>query len=167
MAARVIAQVGDMAREAGGSTVATVGQVNTRAGAVNIVARSLEFSLDIRSLQNEVLEEIPARIRRRLQEETEKTGGSFTMEETLRIQPVELSRPMRKILEESCRERGHSWMALPSGAGHDALAMGQQVDTAMLFVPSRSGRSHCPEEYTPPEAFGRAVQVMKDLIVRL
>ena len=80
---------------------------------------------------------------------------------------MELSRPMRKILEESCRERGHSWMALPSGAGHDALAMGQQVDTAMLFVPSRSGRSHCPEEYTPPEAFGRAVQVMKDLIVRL
>lgn len=167
MAARVIAQVGDMAREAGGSTVATVGQVNTRAGAVNIVARSLEFSLDIRSLQNEVLEEIPARIRRRLQEETEKTGGSFTMEETLRIQPVELSRPMRKILEESCRERGYSWMALPSGAGHDALAMGQQVDTAMLFVPSQAGRSHCPEEYTPPEAFGRAVQVMKDLIVRL
>ena len=123
--------------------------------------------MDIRSLQNEVLEEIPARIRRRLQEETEKTGGSFTMEETLRIQPVELSRPMRKILEESCRERGYSWMALPSGAGHDALAMGQQVDTAMLFVPSRAGRSHCPEEYTPPEAFGRAVQVMKDLIVRL
>ena len=167
MASRVIARVGDMAREAGGSTVATVGQVHTEGGAVNIVARSLEFSLDIRSLDTAVLEAIPARIREGLREETEKTGGSFVMEQTLHIQPVALSRRLRDLMEQSCQKRGYTFLTLPSGAGHDALAMGQQVDTAMLFVPSRQGRSHCPEEFTPPQAFARAVQVLEDLIAGL
>ena len=45
--------------------------------------------------------------------------------------------------------------------------MGQYVPTAMLFVPSCGGRSHCPEEYTESAALAKAVSVMKELTVQL
>ena len=40
---------------------------------------------------------------------------------------------------------------LVSGAGHDALAMADAMPVAMLFVRSKDGKSHSPDEYTPPE----------------
>jgi allantoate deiminase len=39
---------------------------------------------------------------------------------------------------------------MPSGAGHDAMLVGHYVPAAMLFVPSRDGISHSPDEYSPP-----------------
>jgi allantoate deiminase len=40
---------------------------------------------------------------------------------------------------------------MPSGAGHDSQMWAPHVPTAMIFVPSVEGRSHCPEEYTSAE----------------
>jgi acetylornithine deacetylase/succinyl-diaminopimelate desuccinylase-like protein len=40
---------------------------------------------------------------------------------------------------------------MPSGAGHDAMVLAKHVPAAMLFVPSRAGVSHSPDEYTAPE----------------
>jgi N-carbamoyl-L-amino-acid hydrolase len=42
------------------------------------------------------------------------------------------------------------WRTLASGAGHDAVQMARLGPVGMLFVPSRGGRSHCPEEWTEP-----------------
>ena len=41
-------------------------------------------------------------------------------------------------------------MRMPSGAGHDAMLVGRRVPAAMIFVPSRGGISHSPEEYSSP-----------------
>ena len=38
-------------------------------------------------------------------------------------------------------------MPIASGAGHDAMFMALIAPTAMVFVPCRNGRSHCPEEW--------------------
>jgi allantoate deiminase len=40
---------------------------------------------------------------------------------------------------------------MPSGAGHDAMVLAHHVPAAMLFVPSRGGLSHTPDEFTPLE----------------
>jgi len=42
-------------------------------------------------------------------------------------------------------------LRLPSGAGHDAMVLAHHVPAAMLFVPSRGGLSHTPEEFSAPE----------------
>ena len=46
---------------------------------------------------------------------------------------------------------GASTLRLPSGAGHDAMVLAHHVPAAMLFVPSRGGLSHTPEEFSSPE----------------
>jgi allantoate deiminase len=37
---------------------------------------------------------------------------------------------------------------MQSGAGHDAMIMAGLTEVGLIFVPSRYGRSHCPEEWT-------------------
>ena len=52
---------------------------------------------------------------------------------------------------EAAEAEGASYRLMPSGAGHDAMVLAHHVPAAMLFVPSRGGISHSPDEYTPQE----------------
>ena len=167
MASRVISQIAPMARSGCPGTVATVGYLVSEPGAVNIVARQARFSVDIRSPDGETVERIAGEIRALLERETARAGAGFEMKPTLSVPPLALSAAMGARMERSCREHGYTCLRLPSGAGHDSLAIGRSIETAMLFVPSRDGRSHCPEEYTPAPAFGKAVQILYDLICGL
>lgn len=167
IAAKVISRIGDMARAEGSGTVATVGYMKVTPSAMNVVAEKVDFSIDIRSAESSIIDKIASQIRRELEVETQKTGASFFIDTKLTIEPVCLHQGMLEIMEESCRRRGFSFRRMPSGAGHDALAIGQSIDTVMLFVPSKDGRSHCPAEYTPYEDFSKGISVLYDLIRKL
>jgi acetylornithine deacetylase/succinyl-diaminopimelate desuccinylase-like protein len=49
---------------------------------------------------------------------------------------------------------------MPSGAGHDAMVIGRHVPAAMIFVPSRGGISHSPEEYSSPSEVELGMRVL-------
>ena len=94
-------------------------------------------------------------------------GGSYEIDTKLVITPVWLSEEMLDSMEESCKARGYSYKRLPSGAGHDALEIGQVIPTVMLFVPSKEGRSHCPVEFTKYSDFAKASVIMTELAKEL
>ena len=54
-------------------------------------------------------------------------------------------------IEAACRDIGLRYLRMSSGAGHDAMCMESITREAMIFVPSRGGVSHSPDEYTSPE----------------
>lgn len=166
-AAKVISKIPDWAREKADGTVATVGYINTVPGGVNIVAEKCEFTVDIRSKNNDNINDIARRIQAALEREVKDMGGSCEIETTLTVTSVNLSKDMLKIMEESCKEHEYSYKYLPSGAGHDALEMGQVIPTAMLFVPSKDGRSHCPVEFTKYSDFAKAATIMTELAEKL
>jgi allantoate deiminase len=47
-----------------------------------------------------------------------------------------------------------------SGAGHDAMIMADYVPTGLIFVPSRNGVSHSPDEWTDYDQLARGVDVI-------
>lgn len=163
-ATKVISKIPDWAREKADGTVATVGLINTIPGGVNIVAEKVEFTVDIRSKNNDNIEDIANRIRHALERETAEINGSFDMQTKLVITPVELDQELLGIMEKNCKELQYSYKYLPSGAGHDSLEIGQVLPTAMIFVPSKDGRSHCMEEFTKYSDLAKATQVMVGLI---
>ena len=134
---------------------------------MNIVAEKVEFTVDIRSTNNDYINDITSKIRAALDFETEKMGGSYEMDNKLTITPVDLSEEMLQIMEADCKEKGYSCKRLPSGAGHDALEIGQVIPTVMLFVPSKDGRSHCPVEHTEYSEFAKASVIMNGLAQKL
>lgn len=162
-ATKVISKIADWAREKADGTVATTGYINTIPGGMNIVAEKVEFTVDIRSSNNDNINDITRRIRAALDAETKAMGGSYEMDNKLTITPVQLSEEMLAIMEKDCHEKGYSCKRLASGAGHDALEIGQVIPTVMLFVPSKDGRSHCPVEFTKYSDFAKASVIMTDL----
>ena len=166
-ATKVISKIPDWAREKGAGTVATTGYIKTTPGGMNIVAEKVEFTVDIRSTNNDFINDITSKIRAALDFEIEKMGGSYEMDNKLTITPVDLSEEMLQIMEDDCKEKGYSCKRLPSGAGHDALEIGQVIPTVMLFVPSKDGRSHCPVEHTEYSEFAKASVIMNGLAQKL
>lgn len=166
-ATKVISKIPDWAREKADGTVATIGYINTIPGGMNIVAEKCEFTVDIRSKSNDNINDIANRIRAALDREVKAMGGSYDIDTKLVIEPVMLDEGMLDIMEEDCKARGYSYMRLPSGAGHDALEIGQVLPTVMIFVPSKDGRSHCPVEFTKYSEFAKASVVMTGLAKKL
>ena len=162
-ATKVISKIADWAREKADGTVSTVGYINTVPGGMNIVAEKVEFTVDIRSMNNDNINDITNRIRKALDKEVAEYGGSYEMDNKLTITPVHLSSEMLDFMEEDCKERGYTYRRMPSGAGHDSLEIGQSIPTVMIFTPSKDGRSHCPVEFTKYSEFAKASVIMKDL----
>lgn len=63
-------------------------------------------------------------------------------------------------MEIAARASGKDLLTLPSGGGHDAMIMQSTWPTAMVFVRSQDGLSHCPEEYSSPADLAAGAQVM-------
>ena len=166
-ATKVISKIPDWAREKADGTVATTGYIKTVPGGMNIVAERVEFTVDIRSMNNDNINDIANRIRAALEREVKAMGGSYEIDTKLVITPVFLSKEMLGVMEEGCKKHGFSYKYLPSGAGHDALEIGQVIPTVMLFVPSKDGRSHCPVEFTKYSEFAKATVIMTELATKL
>ena len=56
---------------------------------------------------------------------------------------------------------------MPSGAGHDAQSMAELGPVGMIFVPSRNGISHSPDEYSAPDDITRGVNVLLGSVLAL
>lgn len=166
-ASKVFSKLPDWARDKKDGTVATTGFVKVTPGGINIVPEEVQFSIDIRSRNKANLVDVMNKVTMALDRSCAATGCTYSMEKKLLVDPVDLSPAMLNIMEESCRQRGYSYRRMVSGAGHDALAIGQVVETVMIFTPSKDGRSHCPVEWTEYADIARATSVVYDLIVKM
>jgi len=70
-------------------------------------------------------------------------------------------------LEKSTKNLGYSYKRMDSGAGHDAQFIASYIPTAMLFVPSIDGKSHCEDELTSWEDCEKGVNVLIETILSM
>ncbi len=144
--------------------VATVGQLDVRPGAGNVIPGAVTGSLDIRS----------PRDAQRLGacEDLYALAGQVARARRLTLdwQPVQthaatpLDAALRASLADAVRAAGFSALELPSGAGHDAVALAPAMPAAILFVRCRDGLSHHPLEHVAPEDVATALKVMDNFL---
>jgi allantoate deiminase len=132
-----------------GDMTANVGIVELEPGGFNVVPGVAEFTIDIRSLPH--FDELEPTVRRTLEEIGSDEKLDLELEELFRLEPCPLDGGLVDTLERAAGLEGAKHMRMPSGAGHDAMEVGRHVPAGMLFVPSRDGVSHSPEEYTAPD----------------
>ena len=166
-ASELISEIGNYAIEAGQGTVATVGVLDVKPGAANIVPGEVEFTVDIRSKSVDCMAEVRAAVERKLQEVSQKRGVSFEIEDLLKVDPVIMDAEILSVLKEKAVETGFSHKVMTSGAGHDAMIMAAITPTGLVFVPSRDGRSHCPEEWTDYEDLQKGIEVICHTIIEM
>ncbi|NLL81620.1 MAG: Zn-dependent hydrolase [Tissierellia bacterium] len=165
IAVSVISKISDFAKEAGSGTVATVGVLNILPGAANIVPGEVKFMVDIRSKDEKCIEEVKSKIEESLLESCKINGTEFTSTEKLYAPPVKLSDNLiNKVIKYSDKIELKRELML-SGAGHDAMVMAKITDVGLIFVPSKGGRSHCPEEWTDYEDLQKGIEVALETII--
>ena len=159
--ARAIVAGTDKARELDDGTVVTFGRVETQPGAFNIVAKETLFDIDCRSKALESVDKVIDAVRASLERsQAENAGLSFRIVEKLTAQPVLMKPEIQELLEKEAAQAGISTRKMLSGAGHDAMVMGSLCDVAMIFVPSKGGRSHVPEEWTDYEDLRKGAELL-------
>ncbi|HEX3254821.1 MAG TPA: Zn-dependent hydrolase [Gaiellaceae bacterium] len=149
-AARVVLALREEAREREGMT-ANVGKLLVEPGGFNVIPGLAEFTIDVRSPTPEGYERAEAFVGETVQRVAAEEGLGVEVSTTHRKPPVALDESLQETLVAAAEAEGASYRRMPSGAGHDAMVLAHHVPAAMLFVPSRGGISHSPEEYTPPE----------------
>jgi hydantoinase/carbamoylase family amidase len=149
-AARAVLALRDAAR-AWNDMTANVGVISAEPGGFNVVPGAAEFTIDVRSPSPERYAGLEPFVRETLTAIAAEEGLGLELAETHRKPPVALDPDLQDALEAAAREEGATTLRMPSGAGHDAMVLAHHVPAAMLFVPSRGGVSHTPEEFTPLE----------------
>lgn len=162
-AARLVLRAEEIAKEVGRGCVATVGRIQAFPGSFNIIPGRAECALELRGEESGLLQEMEDRVGQALERERAR-GLEYQLELESEVAPVGLSPAMLEKNEETCRRLGIPFLVLPSGAGHDAQIMAGGTQAAMLFVPSRGGLSHCPQEWSDCAHLAQAAQVAMELI---
>jgi allantoate deiminase len=151
--------------EEDGSLVCTVGSLQTWPGASNVIPQNVNFTLDIRSLSDSSRNNIVRIIESIMEGECAKRelmcrlkkkheASSVTMDEILTeklINSVKMAEYDGKKEASTNTCSNIEVVRIASGAGHDALAVSSIMPVSMLFVRSRNGISHSPDEWVDPE----------------
>jgi allantoate deiminase len=133
------------------SAVGTVGQIEARPGGINIIPGRVDFSVDLRDIDVAVRDGVEGRIRERAEEVCARRGVELGIEELQRLDPAPCSEEVRTVISEACEEVGIRPHSLPSGAGHDGMHLASLCPMGMIFVRSKDGISHNPEEWSSKE----------------
>ena len=102
-----------------------------------------------------------------LLEQLRAEGYGVEMSVLMDSAPVRLSQRVAAALKRGMAENGLPVRTLPSGAGHDSMFISRVTDVGMLFVSSRDGRSHCPEEFTDTADIARCCNVVNSALKEL
>jgi hydantoinase/carbamoylase family amidase len=154
------------ARDEPGS-VATVGRLTVAPNQSNVVPGSVELFLEVRSLDADQIERIWQRVMAQTRAAAAHRGVSLgigTQTEAAATRPPAW---LLELVEDACRAVDPATQRLVSGAGHDMMHLAQVTAAAMIFVPCRDGRSHCPDEYATPEDCGRGARALLEAVLRL
>ena len=126
----------------------TSGQITFTPAAVNVVTASAEFRGEFRGPEAEWLRHAQDALADAAQGEGQRRGVGVEVDWLPLQEPAPMSPTMVSMLSRVVDDLGYSSSRLFSGAEHDAAVIARQVPSGMIFVPSRDGRSHCPEEWT-------------------
>lgn len=158
-AVSALSQLPDLARRIGEDAVLTVGKMEVLPGGANVIPDKVIFTADIRAPKETVVRALLDQAR----DVIERAGGndlSVDVEQQIYITPVPLSAQMHERLQYHANALGLKSRTMVSGAGHDAMIMADFAPTGLVFVPSRNGISHAPEEWTDYDQLAKGVDVL-------
>jgi len=165
-AAQILVALPGIASGEGEGTVITTGRLNVFPNGANVIPDKVVFSVDIRSGKEEhVLNAI-----RKVEEFIAQQNGNgirTSIEQQLYIEPKELDSSIRSLLKEASDHLEIPYCSINSGAGHDAMVFSDYTACGMVFIPSKDGLSHCPEEWSDPGHLADGTTIIYEAVKRL
>jgi allantoate deiminase len=146
-AAECIAAIEEYCRSGQSGLVGTVGYIHATPGATNVIPGQVLFTIDMRAPSDAHRKLAVADIVRQIEAIARRRKLLLQVDVTHENRTVPCAPWLKDQLSEAIAAEGYRVFELPSGAGHDGMAMIDIADVAMLFVRCRGGISHHPDEH--------------------
>jgi N-carbamoyl-L-amino-acid hydrolase len=159
-AAEIILALERLCRGTEGKAVGTIGKIAVSPNASNVIAGQTELIAEWRSVDPALLADLAARFEEQVHDIAARRGLQLDYQVLSDTEPVQVPQEVQHLLTQTCAALGLQAYLMPSGAGHDTNHVAALAPAGMVFIPSRGGRSHCPEEWSEIEAIARGTQVI-------
>ncbi len=166
-AAEIVSAVIGVAQELGPPAVTTVGRMHVEPNLPAAVPERVVFTVDSRHPHGDVLAEQHGRQEQLMREIAERRGLGVSWTTPLDLPPCPCDPEIVGVLERAAADEGVRFRRMHSGAGHDTQNMARIARVAMLFVPSKGGRSHTPAEFTEISDAVTGIRVLTAALHRL
>ncbi|HAU8265195.1 TPA: allantoate amidohydrolase [Kluyvera intermedia] len=166
-AAQWIGFVEQKTRESGPELVATVGTLQCEPGAVNVIPGAVTLTLDIRSPNDALRETLLNALLDEAARICQARGVAFSSDIFYTIAATPCDTHLRNVLAGAVEAVQGRVLLLPSGAGHDAIAIAERWPSAMLFVRCDRGISHHPAESVQQQDVAQALRAYSEAVRKL
>jgi allantoate deiminase len=147
--------------------VATVGQIAARPGASNVIPGTATLSLDVRHQDDARRRAAIETLREQAQQIAQARRVALEWQSVQESRALACDAALAGLLEHAIASLGHPVAWLPSGAGHDGVALSTLAPIAMLFVRCKGGISHNPAESVDQADVAVAIEVLGHFLTLL
>ena len=149
--ARILDRVEDIAMSHAPHAVGAAGHINVYPNSRNVIPGKVVFTVDFRSPELAVIQDMESRLRVEAQGICDTMGMEVSFEKVGGFDPVTFDETCVQAVRSAAVRLGYSHMDLISGAGHDACWINRVAPTAMIMCPCVDGLSHNEAEEISPE----------------
>jgi len=166
-ASALVLEVRRLALASAGGAVATVGRIEVEPGSTNVIPGLARLRVELRSGDEDRL----TGLRGEVEQAAMLLAHEYRLE--VRFDPwdhmsaVPLDTRIQTMALDSASRQGVRAISMPSWAGHDAKNLAPHLPVGMIFVPSRDGISHAPDEFTDPAHLALGAQILLDVVLQL
>jgi N-carbamoyl-L-amino-acid hydrolase len=147
---------------------ATVGEFAMAPNAANVVPGRVRLLVDARAERRPDMEAFATWLDQAAKNVATAHGAAISPPARVSdSQPIACDPHLFAVLENAAKSAAMTTLPLVSGAGHDAAWIARVAPAAMIFVPSRDGRSHAPDEWTDNDAIARGAAVLFEAVLAL
>ena len=163
-AAECIVEIEEFCKTDEDGLLGTVGYIHAMPGATNVIPGQVGFTIDLRAPSDAHRKLAVADIVRRIEAIARRRKLALQLDVTHENRTVPCAPWLKRQVAEAIAGEGFRAFELPSGAGHDGMAMIDIADIAMVFVRCRGGISHHPDEHVDPADADAGARVLLRLI---
>ncbi len=154
-------------KDGSGRSVTNFGVVEVKPGVTNIVPSRASLMHEIRELDPRVLGRLDRECASLAKRIAKRRGISVTIERVSLNEPARLAPEVQRAIEAAAAKCKLRTLRMPSGAGHDAQNLATVTRAGMIFIPSKGGRSHRPDEASDWRAIERGANVLLHTLLTL
>lgn len=150
-ASHVVLEVEAISQSAGETLHSSVGRMDLHPNSPNTVVDRSELWIEFRSAGTGALTAAVRRLEQSISDIAERTGCTLAITTHESRPVVEFDKNGLRIAANALDQEGISYRQLNTIAGHDAIRMQEICPSILLFVPSKNGITHSPDEFTSDE----------------
>jgi allantoate deiminase len=165
--AEIVAGVTSCAEDMGPPAVTTIGRIEVEPNLSTAIAGTVRFTIDARHADTEKCAALCAAQDALMQEIAKRRGLAIDWQITSRHDACQSAPALLEALRLTARDMAIPTLEMVSGAAHDAQQIARIAPVAMIFVRSKDGRSHTPEEFSSTEDIVKGIRLLTGTLHRL